>query len=66
MNIGLDHMLGLSIDPDIETQHDKKHMIANQQVNILHLDKRFLMSHHNFLQQNIEYKRVYHQLENIP
>ena len=59
-------MLGLSIDPDIEIQQDKEHMIANQQVNILQLDKRFLMSHHNFLQQDMGYKRVYHQLENIP
>ena len=41
------------------------HMIANLQVNILHLDMTFLMSHHNFLQQDREYKRVYHQLENI-
>ena len=35
VNIVLDHMPGLSIDLDIETQQDKEHMIANQRVNIL-------------------------------
>ena len=50
VNILLDHMPGQSIDPDIETQQDMGHMIANLQVNILHLDMTFLMSHHNFLQ----------------
>ena len=35
VNIVLEHMPGLSIDLDIETQQDMEHMIANQQVNIL-------------------------------